>query len=112
MKKRVKILQSISGTGDPSPGELQRKYDTMRRTLQDAARAARNMGRPGRSDGEIEALVAEEKRKDDAIPRVAGFTHPFSFKPGDEVSIDAELAEKWETCGLCMILTGDKKAAA
>jgi len=112
MKKRVKIQVSIAGSGDPSQTELERKYASLRRTLEEHSRAARLMNKTGRTAEEIESTVAAERRKDAAIPRVSGFTAPFSFKPGEEIIIDAELADKWEAAGICSILPAEKKTAA
>src|SRR5579864_3656926 len=78
MKKRVKIQVSIAGSGDPSQTELERKYASLRRTLEEHSRAARLMNKTGRTAEEIESTVAAERRKDAAIPRVSGFTAPFS----------------------------------
>ena len=111
MKKRVKILQPIAGAGDPSPAELERKYARIRGEQVARSKAAQAAGKPGVTEQQIESVVNEEKRRDATIPRVSGFIGPFSFKPGDEVSIDAELADKWEACGICSILPDNRKAA-
>ena len=112
MKKRVKILQSIAGAGDPPQAELERKYARIRGEQLARSKAAQAANKVGLTEQQIESPVNEEKRRDAAIPRVSGFIGPFSFKPGDEVSIDAELAEKWEAAGICSILPGDSKKAA
>ena len=79
------------------------KYDRMFTNLVAQSRAAQASGKPGKSDDDIEALVRAEKRKDEKIPRVSGFDHEFSFKPKDVALIDAELAEKWQAAGICVI---------
>lgn len=115
MKKvKVKILQSVAGTGDPSPEELHRKYVTMAKNLTQISLNAQKMGKRGKSDEEINDLVEAEKRSDARIPRVSGFTHQFSFKPGETALIDSTLAEKWQESGICLIEdepTGKSKTA-
>jgi len=114
MKKRVKILESIAGLGDPQPAQLERKYARIRQDLTE--RAIRNNREPSPTD--IEAAVNAEKRKD-ALWVKTGFNKDWSFKPGDEPLIDAALAEKWEEAGICIPAptptdksgSGEKKAA-
>lgn len=36
----------------------------------------------------------------------------FSYKPGDEVLIDSELAKAWEASGVCSIVPVEAKGAA
>jgi hypothetical protein len=104
MKKvKVTMLMSIAGTGDPSAASLKQKYDRMLTNLAQQSRNAQASGKPGKTDEEIEALVGAEKRKDSKIPRVSGFDHEFSFKPKDVAFIDADLAEKWQDGGICII---------
>jgi len=110
-KVRVTILQSIAGTGDPSPADLRRKYELMTVNLTQQSLAAQKAGKQGRSDDEIAAAVDGERRKDAKIPRLAGFDHEFSFKPKDIAMIDSDLAEKWQDAGICIIEEVAKKAA-
>jgi hypothetical protein len=114
MKKvKVKILQSVAGAGDPSPASLQRKYETMAQTMTQQSVQAQTAGKRGKSAEEIDALVDAERRADAKIPRVAGFDHVFSFKPGDTPLIPADLAAKWQESGICLIEeeSGKSKAA-
>jgi len=110
MKKRVKILQSIAGTGDPSKEDLERKYTRIRSEAIVRSNAAKQIGKPGKTEAEIDSLVNEEKKRDAAIPRLSGHIGQFAYKPGDEVALDAELAEKWEACGVCTLLPNQKAA--
>jgi hypothetical protein len=102
-KVKVKILQSVGGTGDPSAAELSQKYLTMAKTMKQQSIAAQGAGKRGKSDEEIDELVDAEKRRDAKIPRVSGFTGAFSFKPGDTPLIDASLAAKWQESGICIV---------
>ncbi len=103
MKKKVTLLVSIAGTGDPSPASLASKYARMASTLAQQSVAAQSAGKPGKSPEDIAALVDAERRKDARIPRLAGFDHEFSFKPKDVAFIDAALAVKWQEAGICII---------
>lgn len=113
MKKiKVTMLASVAGTGDPSPAALRQKYGRMLANLVKQSRDAQASGKAGKSDEEIESLVSAEKRKDEKIPRVSGFDHEFSFKPKDVALIDADLAEKWQEAGICIIDEVPLKKAA
>jgi hypothetical protein len=110
-KVKVTILQSVAGTGDPSPADLKRKYELMTVTMTQHSLTAQKAGKQGRTDEEIAAIVETERRKDARTPRLAGFDHEFSFKPKDVALIDADLAEKWQDAGICIIEESAKKAA-
>lgn len=101
MRKKVKILQSIAGLGDPSQAVLERKYAQMTAELEGRKKPP--------SAAAIEAVISAERKKDQQAVRT-GFLQDWSFKPDQEVMINAELAEKWEESGICLIL-GEKKAA-
>ena len=104
MKKvKVTMLMSIAGTDDPSAASLRQKYERLQASLVKQSLAAQQSGKPGKPDEDIEALVGAEKRKDEKIPRVSGFDHEFSFKPNDVALIDADLADKWQASGICII---------
>lgn len=92
-KLRVKMQVSIAGIGDPSPAMLSKKYQLIEADLK-----RRKQGREV-----IEEAVALAKAKDAAEPR-RGFAQDFSFKPGDEVLLEAYVARKWEASGICVIL--------
>jgi hypothetical protein len=102
MKTRVKILVSIAGVGDPDRAALEKKYAAMR-TWFEAKR---------RSENFIEREIDEAKRLDryDAPP--TGFARDWSYKPGEEALIDAELAKKWEAAGVCTIVPPEAKKIA
>jgi hypothetical protein len=102
MKTRVKILVSIAGVGDPDRETLEKKYQAMRVWFE----AKR------RSENFIEREIAEAKRVDryDAPP--TGFARDWSYKPGEEAMIDAELAKKWEAAGICAIVAPEAKKIA
>jgi hypothetical protein len=102
MKTKVKILVSIAGLGDPEREALEKKYAAMRAWLE----------AKGRSETFIEREIAEAKRLDryDAPP--SGFPRDWSYKPGEEVMIDAELARKWEAAGICTIVAPEAKKIA
>jgi hypothetical protein len=102
MKKRVKMLESIAGLADPKlKADLEAKYQRIRE-------ANRQREKPF-SDRTVENQIAELKKRDRYGEPPLGFPRDWSFKPGDEVLINAELAEKWEDLGLCVVI-GDKKA--
>lgn len=107
MKKvKVKILEPIAGLADPKPTSvLDEKYK--------AKIAAMNKGRRVAYSKEFtEELIAQMKASDRYGEKALGFPRDFAFKTGDEVIINAELAQKWEDCGICVILTEETKKAA
>lgn len=104
MKKRVKILDSIAGLGDPRPkAELDAKYERLRQQMkmQDKPPAA----------SAIEASITEFKTRDRYGDPAIGFSKDWAFKAGDEILIEAELAEKWAAGGICVEIVAEKKAA-
>lgn len=105
MKERVKILESIAGLADPKPpAELDEKYRKQIELM--------NQGREKPlSDHAVKTAIADMKKHDRYGERAIGFPRDWSFKPGDEIAIDADLAAKWEAAGICAILKPEKKAA-
>lgn len=107
-KVKVKILDSIAGLKDPrSPSELDEKY------RQQIQRMNKGRQKPF-SEGFVEELVSDFKKHDRYGEKPLGFARDWSFKPGDEVMINADLAEKWQDAGICTILADEpaaKKAA-
>lgn len=107
MKKvKVKILDPIAGLADPKPTHvLDEKYK--------AKIAQMNKGRRVAYSKEFtDELIADMKAHDRYGEKILGFPRDFAFKTGDEVMINAELAEKWEEAGICTIIRDDKKLAA
>lgn len=107
-KKRVKFMESIAGLADPKPvSVLDEKYDKMRDQMRRPAQGREK----GVSEYTINTVIAETKLRDRYGEKQVGFARDYSFKPGDEASIDAELADKWDALGLLTILGDVKKAA-
>ena|SRR5579872_4721771 len=107
MKKvKVKILEPIAGLADPKPTSvLDEKYKSKI--------AAMNKGRRVAYSKEFtDELIAQMKSHDRYGEKQLGFPRDFAFKAGDEVMINAELAQKWEEGGICMIVAADEKKAA
>jgi hypothetical protein len=100
-KTRVKFLDSIAGLGDPDKAKLELRYAELRRTmrLQSQKRTAES----------IEKAIDEQKATDRFNEVPIGFAKDFSFAPGQEAQIPADLAEKWEAAGICVSV--EKKAA-
>jgi hypothetical protein len=90
---KVKMLDSVSGLGDPSPTVLEKKYHLMTLEMQGLKKA------PHLIDDVIEA----EKKRDAAAART-GFPTDYSFKPGETVLIPAAVAGNWQDSGRCVIL--------
>jgi hypothetical protein len=107
MKKvKVKILDSIAGLADPKPtAELDKKYS-------DKITQMNRQRKNPFSAAFIEELVTDWKKSDRYGEQPLGFRRDWSFKPDQEAMISAELAEKWEEAGLCMILRDETKKAA
>lgn len=107
MKKKVKITESIAGLADPkSREELDQKYIAHRQKLLAVEKPP--------SAHTVSTIIDEMKKRDRFGEKAIGFTRDWSFKPGDEVFINAELADKWEAAGICQILedTAPSKKAA
>jgi hypothetical protein len=103
MKKRVKMLESIAGLADPRPqAVLEEKYSKLR--IENKRRE-----KP-LSEFTIESRIDDLKKRDRYGEVSLGFPRDWSFKPGDEPLINAELAEKWEEGGLCVAVEGKKAA--
>ncbi len=102
MKKKVKFTQSISGLGDPDKDRLNAEYDRIRKKSK----------AQGFRDATIERIIEDRKVSDRYNEKPIGFKNDFSFKPEQEAYIPADLAEKWEESGICVIVPEPKKAAA
>jgi hypothetical protein len=109
-KKRVRILMSIAGLGDPDTAALDRKYQKVADRMTERAANANATLKPQT----IKAVIDEYKKQDRYSDVKRGFKSDFSFAPGAEVSIPAAVADAWEEAGICTILadTPDKKASA
>jgi hypothetical protein len=107
MKKKVKFLVSIAGLADPDIPKLDARYKRVREVMS----GQRTMGGRRLPEDAIAKQITEEKRRDryDAPP--IGFKQDWSFKPDQEAMIDAELAQKWEEAGYCVILQEKTKVA-
>lgn len=106
MQKRVKITDSFAIMADPRPrAELDAKYDKMRATMR--ARRPKPVSEPT-----IEETIRVTKLRDRYGEPILGFPRDRGFKPDQEMSLDAALAEKWEADGKCVILDESKRAAA
>jgi hypothetical protein len=110
MKKRVRILTSIAGLGDPDTAALDLKYQKITERMIERAAKANATLKPQT----IKAVIDEYKKQDRYGDVKRGFKTDFSFAPNAEVSIPAAVADAWEEAGICTILsdTSDKKAAA
>jgi hypothetical protein len=103
MKIKVKMLDSIAGLADPKSTEtLDAKYKTMI----DGMKARKPKAVP---DTVMEETIAQTKLRDRYGETPLGFPRDWSFRPGEEVLIDAELARKWEAAGICVLV--EAKAA-
>ncbi len=104
MKKKVRMLDSVAGLGDPRPVEdLDQKYQAIRDRNKAAERPL--------TERTIENQIATMKLRDRYAEKPLGFKRDWSFKVDQEAMIPADLAAKWEDAGLCVILTEEKKAA-
>ena len=56
------------------------------------------------SEAKIDEIIARQKLLDRYGKAGMGFARDFSFRPDQEALIPAELAEKWQESGICMIL--------
>lgn len=103
-KRRVKILESISGLADPrSREDLDAKYKKLRESME--------MQEKPPAPQAIEAVIAETKKRDRYGEVPIGFSKDWAFQPGDEAVIEVGLADKWEAAGLCVAIAEEKKAA-
>lgn len=101
MKKRVKFLDSVAGLADPRPkAELDKKYQQLREKMETPPEGS-DTGAPKRA---IDAAIADAKKRDRYDDPRWGFPRDYVFKSGDEVMIDAKLAEHWEADGRCTII--------
>jgi hypothetical protein len=98
MKTKVKILDSIAGLADPKPVEL---LDAKYQALRDGLRARKPKPVP---EHKIEETIAQTKLADRYSEPILGFARDWSFRPGEEVLIDATLAEKWATAEICDLI--------
>lgn len=110
-KVRVKILEPIAVLADPKPkADLEAKYKKF-------ADGLREREKPP-SESTIKALLNEKKLADRYAEVPLGFARDMAWKIGDEAFINAELAEKWQDGGICLIIdeasasSPSKKAAA
>jgi hypothetical protein len=106
MKVKVRILDSIAGLADPRPkDELDAKYATKIEKM--------NAGREKPfSKHFTDTMIGQMKSRDRYGEKPIGFPRDWSFKPGDEPMIDADLAVKWEDSGICMVITEKASKAA
>jgi hypothetical protein len=105
-KVKVKFLDSIACLADPKPrAVLDAKYDAIINEL-------KNREKPP-SSATIKNQIDEKKRADRYGEPMLGFTRDMAWKSGEEAFINAELAEKWQDCGTCLIIEepASKKAA-
>ena len=102
MKARVKILDSIAGLADADTAKLDAKYALIERDL-------RGRDKPP-TEKAIKERIAELKIADRYAEAPLGFKKDWSFKPGEEVLIEADLAKKWAAAEICQLLD-EKKAA-
>ncbi len=105
-KVKVKFSEPIAVLGDPKPtAVLNEKYKKFADDL-----LARE--KPP-SASTIKYLIEQKKLADRYGEPMYGFARDMAWKAGDEAFINAELAEKWQDCGICMILEDapGKKAA-
>jgi hypothetical protein len=100
IKKRVKILVSIAGLGDPDTAALDKKYQAIADGMNKRAAEANAKLKPET----IQAVIAEYKRQDRYGDVKRGFRSDFAFPPGAEVTVPAAIAEHWEEAGICSIL--------
>lgn len=99
-KTRVKILTSIACLGDPKPvAELDAEYAEVRAQLSAKTRKPAPL-----SEAKIDEIIARQKQLDRYGKAGTGFPRDISFRPDQEALIDAELAEKWQESGICIIL--------
>lgn len=106
MKKvRVRIIESIGGLADPkAPEQLQAKYDQMRREMEAKEKPP--------SKATIDAVINSAKLRDRFGETPVGFSRDWAFKPGDEPAISEDLAAKWEECGICVLVSPEKRKEA
>ena len=108
MKKKVKITESIAGMADPKPKSvLDQKYSEHTAKLKAVEKPP--------SIHTINQVIDDMKKRDRYGEPMLGFPRDWSFKPGDEVLIDADLADKWQEAGICQFVeesaAPSKKAA-
>ena len=102
-KLMVKFEESVATLADPRPTEeLDRKYLEIRRKLLTRESPP--------SETTIVAQIEVHKKLDRYGEKAWGFTRDRSFRPGQETTIDAELARAWEAAGYCVIV-GESLAA-
>jgi hypothetical protein len=108
MKKKVKFLQSIAGLADPDIPKLDLKYQRLRELMS----GQRTMGGRRIPEDAIAKQIAEEKRRDRYDAQPIGFKQDWSFRPDQEATIEADLAQKWEEAGYCAIVQEKPTKAA
>jgi hypothetical protein len=115
MKKlRVKFNEPVAVLADPRPiAELDRKYKQLREKMENREIDGQPKPYP---ESPIRLRISEMKAADRYGEPYLGFLRDTGFKPDSEHMINADLAEKWEASGVCMIIrepreNGEKKAA-
>lgn len=107
-KKLIKILESIAGLADPKPkADLDEKY---RKAIASTNLARTNAGAREMTASHAEAFIADMKARDRYGEKPLGFPRDWSFRPGDTVEVNAELADKWIEVGLCVPVTVKDKS--
>jgi len=98
---RVKFLDSLAGLRDPTPALLAAKYARIAESMAAETQGGKSK-LPLYSEAQIRAAVDSERRKDEAVIRT-GFVKDWAFKPGEEASVNAEIAREWEAGGVCVV---------
>jgi hypothetical protein len=104
---RVRFLDSIAGAGDPVPAQLEEKY----RNMSDELLKMKEGKMKKYTEQQVRVLVDDERKRDAAIIR-SGFAKQFSFKVGDEATVNVEIAKHWEDASICSILPEQTVAKA
>ena len=92
----VRFIDSIAGLADPNTVKLDQKYQLMRQKLTDQ----------GTWPEMIESAIAQQKKQDRYDDVCRGFPKDFSYRPGQEARIPADIARAWAEDGICELLPG------
>ena len=95
----VRFIEAIAGLGDPTPEQLERKYEGLYDQLARTVLANEKRLSPF----EIEAKV-KEARVTDANTIRTGFTRDFAFKAGDSTTLPRPIAEAWAASCIVQII--------
>jgi hypothetical protein len=101
-KTKVRFLMSIAGCGDPDHVKLDQEY----------AELTQRMLKMGAKQPAIDRMIASKKEKDRYNADPVGMPNDWRFKPEGVSEVPADLAQKWEQAGICVILPANKERSA